>query len=88
MAVAVASLDELQGVTVTCWGTLVGVEYTPKGSTRPVPYQVLRLERMTGPTFAIPAEVNPDAPIVHPDNIPLFDPDEDAAIAEALGVTK
>jgi hypothetical protein len=95
MATGLATFgDELAGMTVTCWGTLIGEEFTPKGTTRPVTYQVLRLERITGPTFAFPADVDPKrftdgepAP-VHPDNIPLFDADEDAAIAEALGVTK
>jgi hypothetical protein len=95
MATAVASLDELQGVTVTCWGTLVGEEYTPKGVTRSVSYQVLRLERMTGPTFTLPVDPKrftdaaiDESPPVHPDNIPLFDRDEEDAIAKALGVTE
>jgi hypothetical protein len=89
MATALATFgDELAGMTVTCWGTLVGEEFTPKGTTRAVTYQVLRLERITGPEFALPAEVDPDAPAVHPDNLPLFDRDEEAAIAKALGVTQ
>jgi hypothetical protein len=96
MAVALATFgDELAGMTVTCWGTLVGEEFTPKGTTRAVTYQVLRLERMTGPTFALPVDskrftdaATDETPPVHPDNIPLFDRDEEEAIAKALGVTK
>lgn len=83
LALAIAAADNLQGVTVTCWGTLVGEEFTPSGSTRSVAYQVLRLERMTTPEFTIPT-----GEPVEPDTMPLFDADEDAAIAQALGVTE
>jgi len=43
------------GQTVTCWGTLVGESFTPKGTTMVIDYQILRLERIHGATFDIPA---------------------------------
>lgn len=80
LATAIAAMaDELVGQTVTCWGSLVGDEFTPTGTTRPVAYQVLRLSRVHGPTFDVPSGPELAAP--------QFSRDEEAAIAEALGVT-
>jgi hypothetical protein len=62
MAVAVGGLGaELIGQTVTCWGSLVDEEFTPKGTTRKVEYQVLRLERFHGAGVDIPAPEGPTA---------------------------
>jgi hypothetical protein len=56
MAVALGGLGtDLIGQTVTCWGTMVGAEFTPKGTDRPIEYQVLRLKKIHGATFDIPA---------------------------------
>lgn len=83
LAVAIAGIGpELVGQTVTCWGSLVGEEFTPKGSTRPVTYQVLRLAKMHGPTFEVPT----GEPAPEPDSLPLFSEDEQRALDEAMGV--
>ena len=56
IATAVAMLgDELVGQRVTCFGRVTDEQWTPKGKTQPVTYQVLTLERMTGNGFAVPA---------------------------------
>jgi hypothetical protein len=65
LAEQLAAIPALPGVIVTCWGDLVGEEFTPRGMTRPVAYQVLRLNRIHGPTFDLPAThatPPPDAP--------------------------
>ena len=54
LAEDVYRLGNIAGASVTCWGTLVGQEFTPKGATRPVAYQVLRLERIRGPWGDLP----------------------------------
>jgi hypothetical protein len=65
---------ELIGQTVTCWGTLVGEEFTPKGATRAVAYQVLRLERIHGATFDIPAAPGREVPDdIDPDDLECGD---------------
>lgn len=51
--------DEIVGQTVTCWGVLMGEEFTPKGTRRNVSYQVLYLSRIKGPFGEFPA---PDSP--------------------------
>lgn len=74
LAVALGGLGtDLIGQTVTCWGQLVPHSFTPKGTTRPVDYAVLRLERIHGAAFDIPAPT-------------LFSDDEQAAIDAALGI--
>lgn len=83
LAVAVASQGPaLVGQTVTCWGSMVGDEFTPKGTTRPVTYQVLRLSKMRGSGFEVPSGTPVDTV-----STPMFSPDEDEEIAKALGVT-
>jgi hypothetical protein len=84
LALAIAGMDLKAGTNVTCWGTLVGEEFTPKGATRPVPYQVLRLERIKGPDFTIPADDTPDVEPTEAPSIPLFDDAEQARIDAAL----
>lgn len=58
---------ELIGQTVTCWGTMIGEEFTPKGQTRPVQYQVLRLERFHSAKVDIPAVGSTPDPDAAPD---------------------
>jgi hypothetical protein len=80
MAVALGSLgQDLIGQTVTCWGHMVPEEFTPKGTTRPVAYQVLRLERIHGSLFDIPAVASQAET--------MFDEDEQRAIDDALAAT-
>ena len=56
MAVALGGLGtDLIGQTVTCWGSMVQRSFTPKGTDREVDYQVMRVERVHGPSFDIPA---------------------------------
>lgn len=56
MAVALGGLGPgLVGQTVTCWGELLPRSFTPRGGDRPVEYQVMRLSRIHGASFDIPA---------------------------------
>lgn len=60
LAEALATLkDDVVDKRVTCWGTLVGEEFTPKGTTRSVSYQILHLERIRTPDWELPAKENP-----------------------------
>jgi hypothetical protein len=89
--------DKVVGARVTVWGTVGDRSF--KTDKRTTTYQALAADRISVPLLGLlPMEPDHDidpqrftdgepAP-VHPDNIPLFDADEEAAIAEALGVTK
>ena len=56
IATALAGIPELVGQTVTCWGQMVTESFTPKGQTFQVDYQILRLDRIHGSSFDIPAQ--------------------------------
>jgi hypothetical protein len=87
-----ASKESLVGQRVTCWGHISDESFTPSGSKRKVTYQVLQLERMTGPDFVMPGvtDANPDGVTpMRPEapSVPVWEPlddDEKAAIAGSL----
>lgn len=63
--------DETVGVQATCYGRIVDDTFTPKGSTKPITYQVMALERIKTPTYELPALDEP--PLEEPpDDEPLF----------------
>jgi hypothetical protein len=49
------SKSETVGVQVTCWGRISDETFTPKGTKKPITYQVLALERIKTPTYILPA---------------------------------
>jgi len=59
------------GQRVSVWGHIRDETFTPKGSKKPVTYQVLDLERIKGPEFVLPA--TEDIGPVPPETVPLFD---------------
>ena len=54
-----ASVGETVGKRVTVWGRIKDEEFTPKGTTKKIKYQVLQLERIKTPEYELPATVAP-----------------------------
>lgn len=65
--------EDVIGARVQCWGVVSDEQFTPKGTTKPITYQVLTLHRIQTPTVILPA---PEAP-----SLPLFDLDPEIAAA-------
>lgn len=98
LALALAgSRETLVGQRVTCWGHISDETFTPKGSKSKVTYQVLQLERITGPDFVMPGATDanpegvsptteaPEEPTEAPSE-PLFevDPEEGLLVGQGL----
>ena len=60
---------ELEGQRVTCCGSFTDETFTPKGTDKPVTYQVLHLTRIETPAGAFPqaAGATESAPEPEPD---------------------
>lgn len=76
--------DRIVGARVTVWGT-VGDRTFPSGKST-VKYQALSAERVSVPILGL-LPMEPDEPPAEAESAPLFDDTEEAAIAQALGVT-
>lgn len=78
--------DDVVGQRVTVWGEIADRDFPLKGKSQAVRYQVLTAERVRVPGLAYDLPRAADQPTEAP-SAPLFSPDEDEAIAQALGVT-
>ena len=52
-------VGETVGKRVTVWGRIKDEEFTPKGTTKKIKYQVLQLERIKTPEYELPATMAP-----------------------------
>jgi hypothetical protein len=75
--------DDLTGQRVTAWGPIEDETYRPKNAKKDITYQVLRLERISGPFGMLPRDEGEEPPIpVAEGQVEAFklDPEERALI--------
>lgn len=53
-------MAQVVGARAQCWGVISDETFTPKGSTKSITYQTLRLHRIATPDLVLPADLTPD----------------------------